>query len=88
MLEAKVALNRLTAYLNQPEITASSLSNISPQIIFDNATISWPAAESHSSDESSITPFVLKDVNLVLPEGKFTLIVGPLGSGKTLFVRL
>ena len=37
---------------------------------------------------SEVDPYVLKDVNFVLPEGKSVAIVGPSGCGKTTLAKL
>ncbi len=38
--------------------------------------------------EGPKSPFVLKDINLFIPEGKTTAIVGASGSGKTTFMKI
>ncbi|MDC8099150.1 peptidase domain-containing ABC transporter [Chryseobacterium rhizosphaerae] len=38
--------------------------------------------------EGSKSPYVLKDINLFIPEGKITAIVGASGSGKTTMMKL
>ncbi|MFH1295782.1 MAG: peptidase domain-containing ABC transporter [Bacteroidota bacterium] len=38
--------------------------------------------------EGPHSPFVLKDLNLVIPDQKITAIVGPSGSGKTTLIKL
>lgn len=38
--------------------------------------------------EGPKSPFVLKDINVFIPEGKITAVVGASGSGKTTFMKL
>ena len=38
--------------------------------------------------EGPQSPFVLKDINLFIPEGKVTAIVGASGSGKTTLLKI
>ncbi|WWC94460.1 hypothetical protein V866_001306 [Kwoniella sp. B9012] len=85
-LQNKVSIDRLSRYLSQPEIDRSQWENASTRIICDHATIGWPSAkETVPGDE---TPrFKLQDVDVEIPEGKLTLLCGPLGSGKTLLLR-
>ena len=87
VLEAKVALDRLKTYLNQPEIEPATWNTSEQAIAFENATIGWPQADNLESLEGS-SAFTLRIDNMRLPEGRFTLVCGPLGSGKTLFVSL
>ena len=83
LLMTKVALGRLTSYLNQPEIQDTDWDTTDATIRCKTATIGWPAAVNNGDDTAPV--FKLKDVDLTLPAGKFTLICGPLGCGKTLF---
>lgn len=53
------------------------------EIVLENVTASWPTAYIDPNDHK---PFELQDVNLRFPKGKFTLVYGPLGSGKSLLV--
>lgn len=87
VLEAKVAFGRLTDYLNQPEIIEASIESISDEIKLEDATVGWPSASVEtSSGLTEAAAFKLVNVSVELPKGKFTLICGPLGSGKSLFV--
>ena len=85
LLVNKVAIERLAVYLNQPEVERTNRCASDRRIIFDNATIGWPQAENIEVSEAS-PAFTLNDIDLCLPEGKLTLVCGPLGSGKTLLV--
>ncbi|ORY26307.1 P-loop containing nucleoside triphosphate hydrolase protein [Naematelia encephala] len=85
ILVAKVALDRLCNYLNQPEIEGTAWDISDGAIICKNATIGWPMAE--TDPNTMIQSFKLRNLDFTLPQGKFTLICGPLGSGKTLFLR-
>lgn len=87
VLEAKVALERLKTYLNQPETEPATWDTSEQSIVFENATIGWPLAENLDLPEGS-SSFTLRIDEMRLPEGRFTLVCGPLGSGKTLFVSL
>ncbi|WVW84262.1 hypothetical protein I302_106292 [Kwoniella bestiolae CBS 10118] len=85
-LQNKVSIDRLSRYLSQPEIDTKQWENASSRIVCDHATIGWPSAEEVVSGDE--TPrFRLHDVGLEIPEGKLTLLCGPLGSGKTLLLR-
>jgi ABC-type polar amino acid transport system ATPase subunit len=75
----------LTGFLNQPEIAQMAQDSIDEEIIFKNATIVWSVAENVEAEVTS-RAFKLRGVELALPAGRFTLVCGPLGSGKTLFV--
>lgn len=78
-----VAINRLTIFLNQTEIDLSQWESTSNAIVFSNATIGWPTVDGEEVDSKR---FQLEELDFELPTSKFTLVCGPLGSGKTLFV--
>ncbi|OCF60910.1 hypothetical protein L486_00554 [Kwoniella mangroviensis CBS 10435] len=85
-LQNKVSIDRLSRYLSQPEIDKSQWENASTRIICDHATIGWPSAKQAVTGDE--TPrFKLQDIDVEIPEGKLTLLCGPLGSGKTLLER-
>lgn len=87
LLEVKVALERISAYLNQPEIQPTTWDISSQRIAFQHATVDWPKAE-NVEEPVGAPAFALKGVDLSIPENRFTLVCGPLGSGKTLFVSV
>lgn len=82
LLQAKVSLDRLTAYMNQPEIDPPC-EDSGGRIICDHATVGWPAGDDLTQASNA---FTLKDLNFEPPQGQMTIVCGALGSGKTLFV--
>ncbi len=78
-----VALNRLVAFLNRPEVDLDEWEQEETEIVFEKATFSWPLPDVNDYDPAA---FKLKDVDFEVPKGKFTLVCGPLGSGKSLLV--
>ncbi len=83
--EFTVALGRLSTYMNQPEIEPPTWDTSCQTISFQKAMIGWPKAENAGMAERALS-FSLTDVNFDIPTGRFTLVCGPLGSGKTLLV--
>jgi ATP-binding cassette subfamily B protein len=84
--DAKISLDRLGEIHNKEnEENASQLvpGNLDVQksgnIKLDNVSFQYGSTQS---------PFVLKDINLLIPEGKVTAIVGSSGSGKTTLLKL
>ncbi|MCW3465569.1 peptidase domain-containing ABC transporter [Chitinophaga nivalis] len=83
--DARISLDRLGEIHNREEEESADHIAISP---LDKKggdiqlqQVSFQYAGPHS-------PFVLKDLNLVVPEGKVTAIVGTSGSGKTTLMKL
>lgn len=83
--DAKISLDRLGEIHNREEEETEGLVALSPldkksdSIYLQN--VSFQYGGTHS-------PFVLKDINLEIPEGKVTAIVGSSGSGKTTLLKL
>lgn len=88
LLEAKVALDRITRYLNQPEVVFTTEDDVSDRISLREATLAWPVSEDAADSPEPVHLFKMRDMTLEIPTGQFTLVCGPLGSGKTLLVRL
>ena len=86
---AKISLDRLSHYLNAPEVDMIRRGSSQPrEIILRDATITWPTGDiSRAVSAERPHKFALSDMNVIIPQGELTLISGPLGSGKTLFVR-
>ena len=84
LLQAKVSLDRLTAYMNQPEIDPPC-EDSGGRIICDHATVGWPVCD-EADQPKNTTVFTLKDLHFEPPQGKMTIVCGSLGSGKTLLV--
>ncbi|ORX40310.1 hypothetical protein BD324DRAFT_607321 [Kockovaella imperatae] len=87
LLSTWVALQRLVTYLNQTEIEDADWDTTDQQIVLEKATIAWPSGDTKEDAESGINTFKLRNVSLRLPVNQFTLVCGPLGSGKSLFLR-
>lgn len=90
MQEAKLSLSRLHEVQNHPEEEEKmhlplmnekyiTKNGIEKGIYFKNTSFQYEGPES---------PYVLKDINLFVPEGKITAIVGASGSGKTTLIKL
>lgn len=88
LLGVIVAFNRLVAFLNRPEVDMLDWQTEEKDITLARATFSWPIADTEGIEIDEVQkPFQLSDLDFSVPRGKFTLVCGPLGSGKTLFVR-
>jgi ATP-binding cassette subfamily B protein len=64
---------------SEDEILYTTPKIPSGDIIFDNVSFQY---------EGAFSPWVLKDINLRIPKGKVTAIVGSSGSGKTTLLKL
>jgi ATP-binding cassette subfamily B protein len=84
--DAKLSLERLNEVQTKPDEETresndpSCLCAFASSIIFIK-NVSFQYEGKHS-------PFVLKDINMIIPEGKITAIVGASGSGKTTLMKL
>lgn len=88
--DAKLSLSRLNEVQNHPEEEQEDLlplmnekyttqNGIEKGIYFKNVSFQYEGPQS---------PFVLKDIDLFIPQGKVTAIVGASGSGKTTIMKL
>ncbi len=82
--DAKISLERLAEIHDKKEEEKDSDNHIAfipkgKSISIDNLSFKYEGAGS---------PMVLKDINLTIPSGKVTAIVGTSGSGKTTLVKL
>lgn len=82
--DAKISLERLSQVhtRDDEDIATAKKSNELP----DTKTIEIKDLSYRYGGKS--TPFVLKNVNCIIPEGKTTAIVGASGSGKTTLMKL
>jgi len=87
ILMTKVSLGRLISYLNQAEIEETTWDTSALEVVIEKATIGWPGTAEADADALT-APFKLRNVDFTIPQGKFTLVCGVLGSGKTLLVSL
>lgn len=80
--DAKLSLERLNEVQNQESEEQSNLTNLKTKdlgIRFKNVSFQYEGPKS---------PYVLKDINFTIPNGKITAIVGASGSGKTTLMKL
>ena len=86
--DAKLSLERLNEVQNHPTEEQNSHqktflitdnSNQNSEIQFKNVSFQYEGPKS---------PYVLKDINFTIPDGKITAIVGASGSGKTTLMKL
>ena len=88
--DAKLSLSRLNEVQNHPEEEQENQlpllskkyteqNGIEKGIFFKNVSFQYEGPQS---------PYVLKDINLFIPEGKVTAIVGASGSGKTTLMKM
>lgn len=84
--DAKLSLARLNEVQDHspeesPSYTKLSISDqvVNPGINLNNVSFQY---------EGPRSPFVLKDINVFIPKGKVTAIVGASGSGKTTLMKL
>nr|XP_019007523.1 uncharacterized protein I206_07785 [Kwoniella pini CBS 10737]OCF46304.1 hypothetical protein I206_07785 [Kwoniella pini CBS 10737] len=86
-LSAKVSVDRICRFLSQSEIGQDRWDNTSDQIICNHAVITWPSADEKGETSEESMRFRLHDMHFDLPQGRLTLLCGPLGSGKSLLLR-
>lgn len=79
-LEAWVSAERIEKYLRSPE--KEDCLTRSDKIIFDDASIAWPADDVEDDPDR----FVLRHVNLEFPRNELSVISGKTGSGKSLLL--
>ncbi len=88
--DAKLSLSRLNEVQNHPEEEQKNhvpllskkyteQNGIEKGIYFKDVSFQYEGPQS---------PYVLKDINLFIPEGKITAIVGASGSGKTTLMKM
>ena len=65
------------SFINE-EINAQEISNPNSDILFDNVTFSYEGQKNSA----------LKNISLLIPNGKITALVGPSGSGKSSILNL
>lgn len=83
--DAKISLDRLGEIHNKQEETTTAL----PYQVNENGGLGDIKLENVSFQyEGPQSPFVLKNINLTIPEGKITAIVGSSGSGKTTLMKM
>lgn len=88
-LQALVSLRRIDDYLHEEETHKYSMLAEEPsaaaqardvKVGIVHGTFTW-ADEDEAREDPSV--FRIKDVNVKFPEGKLSIVLGPVGSGKT-----
>lgn len=89
--DARISLDRLGEVHQQKEEDGSDQAEFSKKNIYKKNNGQEAGIYINDLDfqyEGPKSPFVLKDINLFVPEGKITAIVGASGSGKTTLLKI
>ncbi|MRM96226.1 peptidase domain-containing ABC transporter [Riemerella anatipestifer] len=89
--DAKLSLERLNEVQNRPneeQIVPSYLEGLKKLSLDFNTERSIELKNLSFQYEGPKSPFILSDINLTIPSGKITAIVGASGSGKTSLMKL
>ncbi|KAF7321090.1 ABC bile acid [Mycena chlorophos] len=93
--QTKLSIDRIGAYLAEPEVSEqSSTLKKKPsnprregdsRLGFENASFRWNTVdeEDDKNEDSTDHRFELRDLSVVFPEGKLSVVTGPTASGKT-----
>ena len=88
-LQAKVSFDRIDEYLNERNLPKYELSLDTPfettgdDFGFKNAEFCYHSQENTDTEVPKDVGFTLKNLNFKFPEGKLSLIAGPIGAGKS-----
>lgn len=88
LFETFISLNRIDKFLTEDEIATKHPASSDVIIGFQDATIVWPGKTGNDSEVPGYEQdvFMLKDLDVIFPNNKLSLICGPTGSGKTLIM--
>ncbi|KAJ7717556.1 P-loop containing nucleoside triphosphate hydrolase protein [Mycena metata] len=78
LTQARVSLNRIAAYLAEDEVTAQETTN-PPEVLGSIQPSVSPDVNTIDTDHR----LALKNISVVFPEGRLSVITGPTASGKT-----
>ncbi|KAK5999325.1 hypothetical protein QM012_005600 [Aureobasidium pullulans] len=87
-LSARSSSRRIESFLRTRDKKDYLQSNNSGNIVFKNATFGWPTSHkpSEAAAQKLSSSFELKDVNVIFPAGKMSIVHGSTGTGKTLML--
>ncbi|MCA6068397.1 peptidase domain-containing ABC transporter [Chryseobacterium sp. RG1] len=86
--DAKLSLSRLNEVQNHPTEEKDYFVGLDTNIKNYHVNSGINLVNVSFQYEGPRSPFVLKDINLFIPEGKITAIVGDSGSGKTTLLKI
>ncbi|GAN05680.1 ABC bile acid transporter, the ATP-binding cassette [Mucor ambiguus] len=102
LFETLISVKRIEDYLNEDEISTDATIDTDSDAVkigFSNTTVCWPTSNTLSEESedscSDVTAgqdleeeatFTLKDLSVIFPNDKLSLICGGTGSGKTLLM--
>ena len=80
LIDLSIALDRIQQFLLSPERDAylQDMDSAESAIVVKDATLQYRAVE-----DRTIRKTIMSSVNLCIPKGKLTLVIGPTGSGKS-----